>query len=102
MHLSSNAVRSPDTNRGRTNRRSGAHMLSEVENIREHWSRMRDVTIAQLAMLSDNDLAWRPRPDLFSCGQHFVHILQSEDFYSHGLFRQDWNIERLRFPSQLP
>jgi hypothetical protein len=52
-------------------------MLSELANIREHWVRYRDVTLQHLDMLAGEQLAWRPQPELFSCGQHFVHILQT-------------------------
>ena len=43
-------------------------MLSELANIREHWTRYRDVTLQHLDMLAEEQMAWRPQPELFSCG----------------------------------
>ena len=77
-------------------------MLSELANIREHWTRYRDVTLQHLDMLAEEQMAWRPQPELFSCGQHFVHILQTEKHYSRGLFHHDWDNARLHFPASLP
>jgi uncharacterized damage-inducible protein DinB len=77
-------------------------MLSELANIREHWVRYRDVTLQHLDMLAGEQLAWRPQPELFSCGQLFVHILQTEKYYARGLFHQDWDATRLHFPANLP
>jgi uncharacterized damage-inducible protein DinB len=77
-------------------------MLSELANIREHWTRYRDVTLQHLDMLAEEQMAWRPQPELFSCGQHFVHILQTEKHYARGLFHHDWDNARLHFPASLP
>ena len=77
-------------------------MLSELANIREHWVRYRAVTLQHLDLLAGEQLAWRPHPELFSCGQHFVHILQTETYYARGLFHQDWVATRLHFPANLP
>jgi uncharacterized damage-inducible protein DinB len=77
-------------------------MPGECEDLLEHLERYRAVTLQHLDLFADAELAWRPRPDAFSVGQHFVHILHSEDFYIRGLFENDWNWERLRFPSVLP
>lgn len=77
-------------------------MPGEVDELREHWERYRAVTLLTLDMLSDGELAWRPRPDAFSAGQQFIHILQTEDFYTRGLFEDDWNRDRARFPPALP
>ena len=77
-------------------------MSSEVEDLREHYDRYRAVTLEHLERLEDRHLSWRPRPDAFSCGQHFVHIIETEDFYMRGLFEGDWNSERMRFPKPLP
>ena len=76
-------------------------MLTELANIREHWTRYRDVTLRHLDMLSEEQMEWRPQPELFSCGQHFVHILQTEKYYSRGLFHRDWDTTRLQFPASL-
>lgn len=77
-------------------------MASEIDDLREHYDRYRAVTLKHLEHLSDDQLLWRPRPDAFSCAQHFVHLVQTEEFYMRGLFEQDWNPERMRFPEPLP
>src|SRR4030095_15984962 len=77
-------------------------MVSEIDDLREHYDRYRAVTLVHLERLSDEQLLWRPRPDAFTCAQHFVHLVQTEDFYMRGLFDRDWNLERLRFPRPLP
>jgi uncharacterized damage-inducible protein DinB len=82
--------------------RSELSMVSEIDDLREHYDRYRAVTLVHLERLSDEQLLWRPRPDAFTCAQHFVHLVQTEDFYMRGLFDRDWNLERLRFPRPLP
>jgi DinB superfamily len=77
-------------------------MLTELANIREHWTRYREVTIQHLDMLSDDEMTWRPQPELFTCGQHLIHILQTERYYVYGLFSGDWDPTRLHFPSTFP
>ena len=77
-------------------------MLSELDNIREHWTRYRGVTLEHLNLLSEGEMAWRPQPELFSCGQQLVHILQTEQYYSHGWFDGEWDATRLHFPSVMP
>jgi hypothetical protein len=77
-------------------------MATEIEDLREHYERYRAVTLEHLDRLNDGQLSWRPRPDAFYCAQHFVHLIQSEDFYIRGLFHRDWKLERLRFPTVLP
>jgi len=77
-------------------------MATEIEDLREHFERYRAVTLEHLDRLTDEQLPWRPRPDAFSCAQHFVHLVQTEDFYIRGFFHGDWNPERLRFPTVLP
>lgn len=77
-------------------------MATEIEDLTEHYERYRAVTLEHLARFNDDDLAWRPRPDAFSCGQQFLHLIQTEDFYMHGLFDGDWVVERLRFPGTIP
>ena len=74
----------------------------DVSDLLEHWDRYRAVTLQYLDLFSDEDLAWRPRADAFSSGQQLVHILQTEEFYAHALFDNDWDLARLRFPSVLP
>jgi uncharacterized damage-inducible protein DinB len=77
-------------------------MLSELANIREHWTRYRDVTLQHLDMLSDDQMEWRPQSELFTCRQHLIHILQTEKYYSRGLFHGDWDPTRLHFQPILP
>jgi uncharacterized damage-inducible protein DinB len=77
-------------------------MPTEIEDLTEHFDRYRAVTLQHLERLSDEQLSWRPRADAFSCGQHFVHLIQTEDFYMHGLFEGDWIVDRLRFPRMVP
>jgi uncharacterized damage-inducible protein DinB len=77
-------------------------MLTELENVREHWTRYRDVTLRHLDLLTDQELNWRPQPELFTCGQHLIHILQTERYYSRGLFHADWDATRLHFPASCP
>ena len=48
------------------------------------------------------DLAWRPRPDAFSCAQQLLHIIQNEDYFISGLFGNDWSVDRLTFPKPMP
>jgi uncharacterized damage-inducible protein DinB len=71
-------------------------MVPEVEDLTEHLQRFRAVTLQVLDIVSDEDLSWRPDPDSFSCGQQLLHIAQAEDFYTRGLFENDWDLERLR------
>ena len=40
-------------------------MLTELANIREHWTRYRDVTLRHLEALTDDEMPWRPQPELF-------------------------------------
>lgn len=77
-------------------------MASEIDDLKEHYNRYRGVTLEHLESLSDEQLLWRPRPDAFNCAQHFVHLAQTEEFYTRGLFGHDWRPERLRFPRPLP
>jgi uncharacterized damage-inducible protein DinB len=77
-------------------------MATEIEDLTEHYTRYREVTLEHLERFDEDQLAWRPRPDAFSCGQQFVHLIQTEDFYMRGLFEQEWVIDRLRFPAAIP
>jgi uncharacterized damage-inducible protein DinB len=77
-------------------------MRSEREDLLEHLERYRAITLQHIDLFADAELGWRPRPDAFSVGQQFVHILQSEEFYIRGLFENDWNMARLQFPPLLP
>jgi hypothetical protein len=77
-------------------------MPTERDDLHEHFDRYRAVTLSHLALLSDEHLSWRPHPEAFSIGQHFVHILQTEEFYIRGLFEGRWDPECMRFPTVLP
>ena len=77
-------------------------MLTELANIREHWTRYRDVTLQHLDLLSEDEMHWRPLPNLFTCGQHVIHILATEQYYFHGLFSGEWSPTRLHFPATFP
>ena len=48
-------------------------MLTELANIREHWTRHREVTIQHLDMLSDDEMIWRPQPELFDGARPTSH-----------------------------
>jgi uncharacterized damage-inducible protein DinB len=76
--------------------------VGELDDLREHLERYRAVTLQHFDILSEEELAWRPRPEAFSCGQQLLHIIQSEDYFISGLFGGDWNLDRLKFPKPLP
>lgn len=73
-------------------------MIPEIEDVREHLERFRAVTLQVLEIVTDDELSWRPDADSYSCGQQLLHIAQAEDFYSRGLFENDWSMDRLRLP----
>ena len=73
-------------------------MADEIDDFREHMQRYRAVTVQFLDVLSDVQLAWRPRSDAFTAGQHLLHIAQTEEFYMHGLFTGNWEPNRIRLP----
>ncbi len=73
--------------------------MSELDDLREHLERYRAVTLQCLDLLADEDLGWRPGPDLYTLGQQFLHIAQAEDFQVQGVLFADWDYERGRFPS---
>jgi uncharacterized damage-inducible protein DinB len=77
-------------------------MPSELDDLREHLERFRGVTLQHFDILSDEELAWRPREDAFTCGQQLVHIIQTEDFFVRGALEDDWDIDRLRLPKPMP
>ena len=77
-------------------------MPNELDDLKEHLDRYRAVTLQHFDILSDQELAWRPRSDAFSCGQQLLHIIQGEDFYVRGLSTNEWDLERLRFPRPFP
>ena len=73
-------------------------MHTELLNLREHQDRYRAVTLQTIdAIPDDAALGWRPTPDAFSLGQQLVHIAQTEDYYTRGLFANEWRPDLLRF-----
>ena len=76
--------------------------MNELDDLREHLERYRAVTLQYFDILSEAAMTWRPRPDAFSCAQQLLHIIQSEDYFIGGLFGDDWNLDRLRFPKPMP
>jgi len=77
-------------------------MSDELQDLIEHLERYRATTLQVLDLVGEGDLDWRPRQDQYKLGQHLLHIAQTEDHFSRGLFRGDWDSERIRFPERLP
>jgi histidine triad (HIT) family protein len=75
---------------------------TELDDLIEHMERYRAVTLQAVDMIAEEDMAWRPGAGHYSLGQQLLHIAQTEDLYTHGLFEEDWNFERARFPRSLP
>jgi uncharacterized damage-inducible protein DinB len=75
-------------------------MNREVADLLEHLDRYRAVTLQALDLVDARRLAWRPGPDYYSLCQQFIHIAQAEDFHSHGLFENDWDVDRVRLPKE--
>lgn len=76
-------------------------MRSELADLREHLERYRAVTLQVLELITDQQLSWRPGPDYYSLGQQLLHIAQAEDLHAHGLFENDWSLERSRLPKEV-
>ncbi len=72
----------------------------ELGVLREHLERYRGVTLQTLEMVPEDKLAWYPAVAQFSFGQQFLHIAQTEDFYSHGFFAGDWDSKRFHKPNR--
>lgn len=79
-----------------------SEMITELDDLLDHLERYRGVTLQTLELLDDDELGWRATPEQFSIGQHLLHIAQAEDLYANGLFRGDWNYDRVRFPEVMP
>ena len=73
---------------------------SEVTDLLEHLERYRAVTLQALDLVDADHLTWRPGPDYYFLCQQFIHIAQAEDFHAHGIFDDDWDIERVRLPKE--
>ncbi|HSJ14443.1 MAG TPA: DinB family protein [Longimicrobiales bacterium] len=76
--------------------------MSELNDLLEHTDRYRAITLQFLDLLDDDELDWRPSADAYSCGQQLVHIAATEDFYTHGLFADAWDTDRVRLPKTSP
>jgi len=74
--------------------------MAELDDLKEHLERYRAVTLQSLALLTDDDLRWRPGPDHYTLGQQLLHIAQSEDFQIHAYLTREWDYERARFPAR--
>ncbi len=72
----------------------------ELGILREHLERYRGVTLQTLELVPEEQLPWYPSVAQFSFGEQFYHIAQVEEFYSHGLFEDDWDAKRLEEPRQ--
>lgn len=75
-------------------------METEVADLLEHLDRYRAVTLQALDLVTSEQLAWRPGPAYYSLCQQFIHIAQAEDFHAHGLFEDDWDVDRVRLPKE--
>jgi uncharacterized damage-inducible protein DinB len=75
-------------------------MDREVVDLLEHLDRYRAVTLQALDLVDARSLEWRPGADYYSLCQQFIHIAQAEDFHAHGLFEDDWNVDRVRLPKE--
>ena len=77
--------------------------MTELEVLKEHWERFREVTLQFLDLLGEEDLGWRPAPEAFTCGQQLLHIALTEDYYFRGVFEGDWwDKARLKLPKDGP
>lgn len=81
---------------------SGVGVRSELEDLIEHMQRYRSITLQVFDLIGEDDLDWRPSADQYSFGQQLLHIAQAEDRFAHGLFEDDWSLDRVRFPEELP
>ncbi len=77
-------------------------MGDELQDLTEHLERYRATTLQVFDLVEEKDLAWRPSQDQYSLGQQLLHIAQTEDHFSRGLFEGDWDSDRIRFPKPLP
>lgn len=77
-----------------------AEATDERGVLREHFERFRGVTLQTLDLVPADKLAWRPSQEQFSIARHFLHIAQTEDFYLHGFFGNDWNTDRFAAPQE--
>ena len=73
---------------------------TEVSMVREHLERYRGVTLQTLDCTPADKLAWRAAADLRSVSDTFLHVAQVEDFYTRGLFANDWDFMRVAKPTR--
>lgn len=76
-------------------------MIDELNDYWEHFERYRAVTLQMLDQVEEPDLDWRPRPEMMTLGQQFVHMVQAEDLMIRGLFDNDWDLNRCRLPKHV-
>ena len=76
--------------------------MSELSDLREQLDKYRAVTLQHFDVLSEEEMGWRPRADAFTCSQQLLHIIQTEDCFTRGLFANDWQLDRLRLPKPMP
>ena len=74
--------------------------IEEINVIQEHLVRFRSVTLQTLDLVPDDKLSWKPRDDLRSFAEQFMHIAQTEDFYAQGLFGNGWDMTRFAPPDK--
>ncbi len=70
----------------------------ELSVLREHFERYRGVTLQTLELVPKDKLFWYPAVAQFSFAQQFLHIAQTEEFYTFGLFRGEWDTGRYAEP----
>lgn len=72
--------------------------VDELSVLREHLERYRGVTLQTLEMVPEEKLLWYPAVAQFTFAQQFLHIAQTEEFYSRGIFDSDWDPKRFDEP----
>jgi uncharacterized damage-inducible protein DinB len=70
----------------------------ELSVLREHLERYRGVTLLTLDLVPEDKLFWFPAVAQFSFAQHFLHIAQTEEYYTMGLLRGEWPSEQYPEP----
>ena len=76
-----------------------SNSTDEISVLREHLERYRGVTLQTLDLVPEEKISWRPATGLRSFAEQFLHIAQTEDFYTRGLFTDDWNMARYARPA---
>ncbi|MEE9235064.1 MAG: DinB family protein [Candidatus Acidoferrales bacterium] len=73
--------------------------VDELSVLREHLERYRGVTLQTLEMVPEEKLPWYPAVAQFTFAQQFLHIAQTEEFYSRGIFDSAWDPKRFDEPN---